>query len=288
MSNTMSQTKKWTKKKKIVVIILSVLLALIVLAVAGGVIALNMYCKTADYDITSTQEQVTLVAHRGFRAAAPENTTAAFIEAGEAGYWGAECDVFRTADGVWVISHDISTYRMMDKSSFVEKKTYDELMTYTVDNGSNIEKYPDLKICSLEEYLQICSDYGMVAVIELKSKNNTEHYEEIVELVDKYAVEAVYISFYFEDLEAIRALTDADAYYLVQKIDDEAIELAKSIENCGIDFNGNKEKNFETPVIEKCIENGLKVGAWTIDDPEVLKKLVENNVTLITTDSITY
>ena len=31
----------------------------------------------------------------------------------------------------------------------------------------------------------------------------------------------------------------------MQKIEDEDIELAKSIDNCGIDFNGNKEENFE-------------------------------------------
>ena len=196
----MSSAKKWSKKKKIAIIVLSVFFVLIFLAVIAGVIALNMYCKTADYQIVPTQEGVTLIAHRGFRAAAPENTTAAFEEAGKAGYWGAECDIYRTADGVWVVSHDITTYRMMDKSAFIEKKTYDELMTYKIDNGSNLEKYPDLKLCSFEEYLEICKKYNMAAVIELKGKNNTEHYDEVVKLVEQYGVEAVYISFHFEQM----------------------------------------------------------------------------------------
>lgn len=282
----MSKAKKWSKKKKIAVIVLSVLMALIVMVVAAGVIALNMYCKTADYEIVSTQQDVTLVAHRGFRAQAPENTTAAFEEAGKAGFWGAECDIYRTADGVWVVSHDINTYRMMDKSSFIEKKTYQELMEYTVDNGSNIDKYSDLKICSFEEYLQICQNYGMCAVIELKGKNNTEHYDEVISLVEKYGVEAVYISFHFENLEKIRSLTDDDVYYLVQKIGEEDIELAKTIANCGIDFNGKKDANFENQIIQKCIDNGLKVGAWTINDTELMQKLIDNNVNLITTDCI--
>lgn len=287
MSEAVKEKKKWSKKKKIVVITLSVLLTLIVLVVIAGVCVLNWYCKTEDYTLLKTQQQVTLVAHRGYRAVAPENTTAAFEEAGKAGFWGAECDIYRTADGVWIVSHDTHTYRMMDQSAWVEKKTYDELMEMTVDNGSNIEDYPDLKFCSLEEYLQICRDYNMVAVIELKGKKNTEHYDEIIDLVEQYGVESVYISFHFENLEKIRKLTDSQVYYLVQKIEDEDIELAKTLENCGIDFNGEKEANFENGMIQKCMDNGLAVGAWTIDDTELLDKLVDNGVTLITTDNIT-
>lgn len=285
----MSETvkKAWPKKKKIVVITLSVFLVLIVLIVIAGVCALNWYCKTADYELLKTQQQVTLVAHRGYRAVAPENTTAAFEEAGKAGFWGAECDVYRTADGVWIVSHDTNSYRMMDKTANIEKKNYDELMTHKVDNGSNIENYPDLSYCSLEDYLKICKEYNMVAVIELKGKNNTEHYDEIIDLVNQYGVEAVYISFHFENMQKIRALTDAPVYFLTSEISDEDIELAKSLENCGIDFDGRKEENFEKGMIKKCIDEGLAVGAWTIDDTALLDKLVENGVTLITTDNIT-
>lgn len=285
----MSETvkKAWSKKKKIVVITLSIFLVLIVLVVIAGVCALNWYCKTADYELLKTQQQVTLVAHRGYRAVAPENTTAAFEEAGKAGFWGAECDVYRTADGVWIVSHDTNSYRMMDKTVNIEKKNYDELMTHKVDNGSNIENYPDLSYCSLEDYLKICKEYNMVAVIELKGKNNTEHYDEIIDLVNQYGVEAVYISFHFENMQKIRALTDAPVYFLTSEISDEDIELAKSLENCGIDFDGRKEDNFEKGMIKKCIDEGLAVGAWTIDDTALLDKLVENGVTLITTDNIT-
>lgn len=287
MSEAVKVKKKWSKKKKIAVIVLSVLLALIILVVIAGVCVLNWYCKTPGFELAKTQQQVTLVAHRGYRAVAPENTSAAFEEAGKAGFWGAECDIYRTKDGVWVVTHDVNTYRMMDKMSWVEKKTYDELMEETVDNGSNIENYPDLKICTLEEYLQICVKYGMTAVIELKGKNNTEYYSDVTDLVEKYSVDAVYISFHFENLEKIRELTDAPVYYLVQEIEDEDIELAKTLENCGIDFNGEKEENFENGMIEKCIDSGLDVGAWTINDTELLDKLVASGVTLITTDSIT-
>lgn len=287
----MSETakKKMSKKKKVVIIVLSVLLALIVLVVIAGVAALNWYCKTPDYTVLQTSQQVELVAHRGFRAVAPENTAPAYEEAGKAGYYGAECDVYRTADGVWVIHHDPVTYRMTGELSFVENKTYDELAAETVNNGSNIEDYPQLKMCTLEEYLDICEKYGMAPVIELKSANNTEHYGEIVDMLAQYpALEPVYISFHYEALTAMRALTNAPCWYLVQEITDESIEMALDLGgSCGIDFNFAKEANTDE-MIKKCVDSGLTVGAWTVDSTEALDRLASLGVRYITTDNITY
>lgn len=282
------EKKKLTKKSKILIIVLSIVAFLLIATVLGGVIALNQYCKTKDYTVISTSDNVTLVAHRGMRSVAPENTTASFTEAGKHGYWGAECDVYRTKDGVWIISHDSHTYRMMDKSAFIEKKTYEELMDMNVDNGVNIDKYEDLKICSLEEYLDICKKYNMTPVIELKGKNNTEYYSEIVELANQFEVNPVYISFHIENLQTMRRLTQYKMYYLVQKISEDDIQDAKSIENCGIDFNGNKDKNFKSDIIKKCQDAGLELGAWTINEEDALQKLEQYGITLITTDCIEY
>lgn len=282
------EKKKLTKKSKILIIVLSIVAFLLTATVLGGVIALNQYCKTKDYTVISTSDNVTLVAHRGMRSVAPENTTASFTEAGKHGYWGAECDVYRTKDGVWIISHDSHTYRMMDKSAFIEKKTYEELMDMNVDNGVNIDKYEDLKICSLEEYLDICKKYNMTPVIELKGKNNTEYYSEIVELANQFEVNPVYISFHIENLQTMRRLTQCKMYYLVQKISEDDIQDAKSIENCGIDFNGNKDKNFKSDIIKKCQDAGLELGAWTINEEDALQKLEQYGITLITTDCIEY
>lgn len=282
------EKKKLTKKSKILIIVLSIVAFLLIATVLGGVIALNQYCKTKDYTVISTSDNVTLVAHRGMRSVAPENTTASFAEAGKHGYWGAECDIYRTKDGVWIISHDSHTYRMMDKSAFIEKKTYEELMDMNVDNGVNIDKYEDLKICSLEEYLDICKKYNMTPVIELKGKNNTEYYSEIVELANQFEVNPVYISFHIENLQTMRRLTQCKMYYLVQKISEDDVQDAKSIENCGIDFNGNKDKNFKSDIIKKCQDAGLELGAWTINEEDALQKLEQYGITLITTDCIEY
>lgn len=281
--------KKMSKKKKILIIVLCVILALMVLAVSAGLIALNWYCKTPDYTVYQTSQNVELVAHRGFRAVAPENTAPAFEEAGKAGFYGAECDVYRTADGVWVIHHDPITYRMTGGFNMIEDKTYDELMSETVDNGSNIENYDSLEMCTFKEYLEICSQYSMTPVIELKSANNTEYYSELLDILAEFPdLKPVFISFHYEDLTAMRKLTDAPCWYLVQEITDEDIKMALALGgDCGIDFNYAKEENTDE-VIQKCIDAGLTVGAWTVNEPEAVDRLASLGVEYITTDNITY
>lgn len=290
----MIKTKKWSKKKKVIVIILSVLLFLFVAIIGAGIGVLNWWRTPADYEIVSAsdyiKEDTYMIAHRGFRGVAPENTLPAFEEAGKNGFWGAECDIHRTADGVWVVQHDSTTYRMMDFTKNVEKATYTELMEHTVDNGVNIEKYLNLKVCTFEEYLKACKQYGMRAIVELKGDNNTEYYDEIVSLVQQYGVECIYISFEEKDLVELRKLCDNYMFYLCQEIDDEAIEIAEKIGNCGIDFNANKKVNFENDAefIKKIQEKGMKIGAWTIDNPDIMKQCLDLGINYITTNAITY
>ena len=286
----MSKAKKWSKGKIAGVVCLCLAVFFVVLIAVGMAVFNKVYCETKKYDIISISDSrdVTLIAHRGFSAIAPENTAPAFVEAGLAGFNGAECDVYRTKDGVWVIQHDMHTYRMMNKSSFIEKITYDQLKTYVTDNGSNIANYPDLRICTLEEYLDICKQYDMVPVIELKGANNVEHYDEIVALVEKYdlADKVVYISFHIENLYAMRQLSDAPIYYLASVIDEDAIKDALSIGGkCGIDFDGRKDDNTQE-IIKECQDKGLLMGAWTIDKEGDLNRLLDWGVTLITTNAI--
>lgn len=291
----MSSKVKLSKGKKILIAVLCVFLALVIVITSAGAIVLREYCKTKDYQITAIgdnlEQRPLLVAHRGFRGYAPENTEPAFIEAGEAEYWGAECDIYRTKDGVWVVHHDRSTYRMMDISKMIESSTYEELLDGYTDNGVNIDKYPKLRICRFVDYMRVCNNYNMRAVIELKEDNNQEYYNEIIDICNEYPlVNITFISFQFSDLQALRQITDKPLMYLVKEIKDEDIELAKSLENCGIDFDGNNQANYDndSAMIKKCKDEGLYLGAWTINDMDTLKKLLELGVYMITTDCITY
>ena len=280
------------KKKK--AIIIGAVAALTVAAVGVGLFELQKFYKTVDYTTAKVADimkaDTKLVAHRGFRAVAPENTLPAFEEAGKAGFWGNECDIYRTADGVWVVHHDYNTFRMMNAVKNIEKCTYEELLELSTNNGHNVEQYEDLKICTFEEYLEVCQRFNMNAFIELKSKKNTEYYNEVTTLVKKYGVTPTYISFQLDNLKKIRELDKAaQLLFIVDEISDEAIESAKSIDNCGIDFGVDEKANFENDceMIDKCAAAGLPLGSWAVDTPEQMKTLVKHGVTYITTDCLT-
>ena len=258
---------------------------------------LHNYCKLDPYTVDSiantniTEEQdVKMIAHRGFRAMAPENTLPAYEAAGKAGFWGAECDTYMTKDGVWVLHHDPYTYRMMNKTRSLEKSTYDELMALDYTNGHNIDQYPHLKICTLEDFFKTCAKYNMHAVVELKYNRNLEHYDKIIALQKQYGVDATYIAFSFEDLVRLRELTDAPLYYLVYDIKDEDIEKAKTLTDCGISYDGNEKKNLanDGAMIKKCHEAGLQTATWAVDDLSIIETLVGYGTKYITTNAITY
>ena len=195
-----------------------------------------------------------------------------------------------TRDGVWVLHHDPFTHRVMDQDKFVELCTYDELMEQNYKQGHNLDKYPNLKVCTLEDFFLTCKKYNMHAVVELKHKANRKHYDKIVELQKKCGVEADYIAFDFVDLVRMRELTDADLYYLVYNIKDSQIEKAKTLENCGISYDGDDPRNHanDCEMIRKCHAAGLKTATWAVDSVDTIKMLVNAGTECITTNAVTY
>lgn len=291
------RNNKMTKAKKITLAVVAIILVAVI-ALAIGIKKYKDYYTPAEYKVQTInsesfegKEDIKLIAHRGFRAIAPENTIPAYERAGEAGYWGAECDIYRTTDGVWVLMHDDTVNRMTDGKGKIEEKTYEELMKYTVDNGNSVTSYPGTKIATLDEYLAECERTQMTAVIELKGSNNIEHYSEIIDTVKKHKADVVYIAFGTDNLKEMRKLDEkAPMFLLVHKIDDKAIDAAKEIGNCGIDFNASVKSNLKNDgaAIKKINDAGLTAAAWTVDDIQQLKTLTGYGIQYITTDCITY
>lgn len=255
-------------------------------------VKLSRYCKAKKYTPTKLTpeyaDKTFLVAHRGYRALAVENTLPAYVKAGKAGYWGAENDIHRTKDGVWVLHHDYYTYRMMNKNKKIENTTYEDLLKLHYDNGSYYKDYPDLKITRLDEYLELCKKYNMVAVIEIKGKISVDYLYEVADMVKEYGVEAQYISFAVESVRKMRELTDSKVFYLTYKIDDRAINYAKSIENCGVSFDGNDDENKSQQAINKILDAGLEPALWAVDDLKLVENYVDWGVKYITTNQIHY
>ena len=71
-----------------------------------------------------------MIAHRGSKVSAPENTAAAFLEAIDYGFTYLEMDVCQLKDGTVVCSHNFDLERDFQRytSTSIRAKKWDELM----------------------------------------------------------------------------------------------------------------------------------------------------------------
>ncbi len=232
-----------------------------------------------------TDKTVNLTAHRGLSNVAPENSAPALVEAGKAGYYAAEFDIAPTKDGVWILMHDDTVDRMTDGEGNVSEFTYAEIMELKIDAGNGTENYPDLKIATLEEALDICEEYSMRAMIEVKG-GNPEDMAALLEIVKSKNLkkEPLIIDFNSERLEALRnADSDFELWYLVSKIGDESIDFAEE-NNTAIAFNHKKIANLFK--IDDVRNRGITCAAWTVDRLPAMDILCALGVEYITTNRI--
>ena len=272
--------------KKIISIILSV-----ILIITGVIVAA---IKTPPKVVSLSEKGlptggVNLIAHRGFSAVAPENSSAAFIKAGEAKFFAAECDIQLTKDEIWVLNHDDDIKRMTNGKGLVSEYTLDEISEYKINGGYNSHKYPDQKLITLDSYLNICDEYDIIPQIEIK-KGNNKCLDKVLKALDTYEgirEKAIIISFDEDILKSIREMdSQIELWYLTHEITDEAINICND-NNYALAFNGNNYIKKPNGGVEKAQQAKLKLACWTIDKPSVYKALYDLGIRNFTTNRLT-
>lgn len=265
-----------------------IIFILILTVIAGALTAYFKFRPTINvkYSLSAlTDKEYYLTAHRGLSSIAPENTGVALAEAGKAGYYAAEFDIMPTKDGVWVLMHDDTLDRTTDGEGEVSSYTYSELLEFNIDSGNGIEKYPDLKITTLEEALDICEEYSMRAMIEIKG-GEAEDMPAVLEIVKAHNLknEPLIIDFNSERVEALRkADSEIELWYLVSSIDTEDIDFAKA-NSTALAFNFGKIRNYT--MLDEAKDAGIKLAAWTVDWLPIMDILTAFDVKYITTNRI--
>ncbi|MBQ3045478.1 MAG: hypothetical protein IJD49_05985 [Clostridia bacterium] len=259
-------------------------------ALAVVIVLLVVYFKTnttvsSDFTIASaTENSFFLTAHRGLSSVAPENSAPALEEAGKAGYYAAEFDIIPAKDGVWVLIHDDTVDRTMSGTGEVSSFTYDELLEMNIDEGKGIENYPELKISTLEEALDICKKYSMRPMIEIKG-GKPEDMQSVLDIIKASGIEnPLIIDFDSDRLSALRKLDpDIELWYLVNEIEDGTLEFANK-NSMGIGFNFGIPQNYFK--IKDAQTQGITLASWTVDMLPVLDLLCALGVDYITTNRI--
>lgn len=224
-----------------------------------------------------------LISHRGACTLAPENSLPAFRLAGELGYWGAECDVSVTKDGFLVLMHDSTVNRTTNGRGLVNSFTLEEIRKLKIDVGANVRYYTDLQVPTLEEFLQICKEYGMTPVIELKILLEDANYDTLISLLRQTGMEdeALVISFDYVKLQKLREKSPVHTMLLSKNPSKDTVDLVLTLENCdlGIDY-----RYCSRSLVRYAQEKGVLLNAYTVDDEMIFRDMTQWGIHFITTD----
>ena len=224
-----------------------------------------------------------MVAHRGVSGLETENTCAAFVAAGNRSYYGIETDVHVTADGKYVAFHDDETRRLAAEDLIIEQTDFATLRSLVLRQRDGNFGRTDLRIPTMQEYIEICKKYEKVAVLELKNHFQKEQVFEICEIIENlgYLNGVIFISFDFENLVYVKERYPAQPVQFLTGRCDEA--LAKKLSSLNMDLDIYFE-GYDAETAERCRRYGIKVNCWTVDRVEDAARLADLGVEYITSN----
>ncbi len=224
-----------------------------------------------------------MIAHRGLSGLETENTASAFVAAGNRSYYGIETDVHKTADGKFAVIHDFDLKRLAGEDIKVEETEFSRLSEIILFDKNGEKSRLDLRIPTLENYIDICKKYQKQSILELKSDFTESEIAEIVKIIKErdYLEKVTFISFVYTNLQKVRALLPGQsAQFLFDVIADEIIEtLVKDGIDVDVHYAALDEKT-----VELLHSKGLRVNCWTVDSKETAEKLADMKVDFITTN----
>lgn len=233
-----------------------------------------------------TNKAPLMVAHRGLSSLFPQNTLPAFEGAVEYGFDGVECDIHTTKDGKWVIIHDDTVDKMTDGTGNVADFTLKEIQELTIDYGNGIANYKNLKMPTLEQYLEVCENADIIPVIEIK-KCEEKYLSSLKEMLGNYNFKKapVLISFERSYLETYREL-DSEIEMLLLATEPSTQDVQWCIDHkAGLNFHfANLARCLSAISMAKT--NGIKLAAWTVDNPVYEDVMVLFGIEIITTNKL--
>ncbi len=229
------------------------------------------------------KKSVRVIAHRGLSGIEVENTNSAFVAAGNRSYYGIETDIYKTADGHFIVGHDDNYKRLSGEEIYLEKETLARLQEVIFFDKDGTKGRVDLRPATLESYLSIVKKYEKHAILELKSDFTDEEIARIIEIIKEYDYldNLTFISFNYENLKRVRKiLPKQSAQYLFWKLTDEEIARLKEDK---IDADVWCVELTEEQ-IKKAHEAGLVVNCWTVNEKDEGERLASWGIDFITTN----
>jgi glycerophosphoryl diester phosphodiesterase len=225
------------------------------------------------------ERPVAVTAHRGASMAAPENTMAAFRAAMAAGADYAELDVQLTRDRRVAVLHDADLMRMGGEPRRVAASTLAELQTVDVGRRTGAALAGE-RVPALEDVIDAVRG-RMKLNVELKyNVPDPELAPAVVELLrrEDFLDDVVITSLDYAALRQVRALEPRlrTGHIVTAGIGD----LTRS----QADFLSLNAARATPLLIRRARAAGKQVHVWTVNDPDVMLRMIERGVDNVITD----
>lgn len=220
------------------------------------------------------------------------NTEEAFINAAKIKKYDAiECDVKQTKDGVFVVCHDNDFAGIS-----IANTNWEDLknVTKTLTRGG-VEYTATL--CTFERYLEICKEYDLFAVVELKSSAGITNSDQsrmpaLMEIINKKGMldKTIFLGSQYKCLEWVKSngYEYIPCQYLVNSCESETIFERCVTWNFDVSFNISYSNSAEW--IARYHKAGLKVSCYTFSqysDAKTLQEWINKDVDFVTCDVLT-
>lgn len=228
-----------------------------------------------------------VIAHRGNRVAAPENTLESLRQAVALGADAVEFDVRMTRDGVPVVLHDPDLDRTTDGHGRVARFTFDEIRTLNAAarfTGAGAERH---SIPALEEVLDRFRDLPLV--IEVKELAAVESTERMVRKFDAQnrvlvgsSHHSVMSRFYRSGLASCASMRDAVALIPFALLSITPAKPRYDVLSLTPHYHGISIPVAAMARIAKRV--GVPTHVWTVNDPAEAAELWGAGVAGLVTD----
>lgn len=221
----------------------------------------------------STPAKSLVVAHRGGVGLGPENTLATFGEALALGVDAIELDIHQSRDGHLMVIHDLTLERTYDATGRVDRMTLAELRKVGVPTLQDVINLVDGR-CRLFVEVKQPKDGTYHKGIEARLLKVLEENE----LTDTTVV----ISFYENTLRRLHELSPQLTTGYLYRHPGYTLSAAKK--ELGVKYVGPHYLQATDSFIQEAHKLGLKVGPWTVNEPEDMQRLIKANCDAITTN----
>ena len=220
-----------------------------------------------------------ILAHRGARRVAPENTVEAFVAAAALGADGVELDVHRTADGALVVHHDADARGI----GVLAERTASDIRAARPE------------IPTLDEALEAC--LGLLVNVEVKNLPGDADYDATdgvaAAVVDVLAQrdgrdEVLVSSFNLESVDRVRALDRSIATGFLTLIGLDPVDAVEVAHAHGHGAVHPDVRSLAGPAavetVTRAHAHGMAVNAWTVNDEDEIHRLAAAGVDALITD----